>query len=424
MLEQLNYFLKRNNILDRFQSGFRAGHSTESALLRVSNDILRGVDSGSCVVLLLLDLTAAFDTVDHDILIARLKNHVGVQGLALKWFSSYLKDRTFSVSLGDYSSPTAPLVCGVPQGSILGPILFSLYMLPLSFIFEKFGIHYHVYADDSQIYLPLKQDHKCALQSLHECLTEVKCWLTNNFLQLNEDKTEMILFGNKGYVNDAYGCLGQFPGKKLSCVKNLGVIFDSELKFDRQVNAVVKNSFFHLRSISKLKSILSFEDMEKVVHAFVSSRLDYCNVLYLGLNQLSLSRLQLVQNSAARLLTGTRGREHITPVLIKLHWLPIRYRIHYKVLLYVFKAVHGLSPDYVTDLINVYQSSRSLRSNDQLLLMVPRSRLKCRGDRAFSVAAPRLWNALPLSIRSSPTLGVFQSALKTHLFSLAFENAF
>ncbi len=258
-------------------------------------------------------------------------------------------------------------------------------MLPLSFIFEKFGIHYHLYADDSQIYLPLKQDHKCALQSLHECLTEVKCWLANNFLQLNEDKTEMILFGNKGYVNDAYGCLGQFPGKK----PRKG-----------------------LRSISKLKSNLSFEDMEKVVHAFVSSRLDYCNVLYLGLNQLSLSRLQLVQNSAARLLTGTKGREHITPVLIKLHWLPIRYRIHYKVLLYVFKAVHGLSPDYVTDLINVYQSSRSLRSNYQLLLMVPRSRLKCRGDRAFSVAAPRLWNALPLSIRSSPTLGVFQSALK------------
>ncbi len=184
MLGQLNYFLKRNNILDRFQSGFRAGHSTETALLRVSNDIFRGVDSGSCVVPLLLDLTA-FDTVDHGIRVARLKNHVGVQGLALKWLSSYLKDRTFSVSLGDSSSSTAPLVCGVPQGSILGPILFTLYLLPLGFSFEKFGIHYHLYADDSQIYLPLKQDHKCGLKSLHECLTEVKWWLANNCLQLN-----------------------------------------------------------------------------------------------------------------------------------------------------------------------------------------------------------------------------------------------
>lgn len=149
--------------------------------------------------------------------------------------------------------------------------------------------------------------------------------------------------------------------------------------------------------------MLSFEDMEKVV----SSHLDYCYVLYLGLNQLSLSFLQLVQNSAARLLTGTKGRQHITPVLIKLHWLPIWYRIHFKALLYVYKAVHGLSTDYFTDLISVCQSSRSLHSNDQLLLMVLQS---CRGDRAFSVAAP--------------TLGVFQRVPKTHLFYLAFDNVF
>ncbi len=129
----------------------------------------------------------------------------------------------------------------------------------------------------------------------------------------------------------------------------------------------------------------------------------------------TLSRLQLVQDSAS-LLTGTKGREHITPVWIKLHWLPVWYRIHYTVLLYVFRAVHGLSPDYVTDLISVCQSSRYLRSNYQLLLMVPRSRLKCRDDRAFSVAAPRLY----LSIRSSPTVGVFQSALKTFFISFYF----
>ncbi len=122
-----------------------------------------------------------------------------------------------------------------------------------------------------------------------------------------------------------------------------------------------------VRSISKLKSILYFEDLEKVVHAFVSSRLDYCN------NQPSLSRLQLVQNSVARLLTGNKKREHVTSVLIKLHCLPLRYRIHYKVLLYVFKALHGLAPEYISDLISLHQSNRSLRSNDQLHLMVPKS---------------------------------------------------
>lgn len=152
--------------------------------------------------------------------------------------------------------------------------------------------------------------------------------------------------------------------------------------------------------------------MEKVVHAFVSSHLDYCNVLYLGVSQASLSRLQLVQNSAARLLTGSKRREHISPVLIKLHWLPIRYRIQYKALLYVFKSLHGTASEYVADLISRCQSSRSLRSNDQLLLVVPRSSLKCKGDRGFSFAAPRLWNNLPLSVKTCPSLGVFQSALK------------
>lgn len=179
--------------------------------------------------------------------------------------------------------------------------------------------------------------------------------------------------------------------------------------------------FFYLWSIAKLEFILSFNDLEKVVHAFVCFRLDYCNTLCLGVSQASLSRLQLVQNSAVRLLTGTKTRDHITPVLISLHWLPIRYTIQYKVLSYVFKPLHGLAPAYTVFLIELVYINllRFLLSNDQLCLMVPR---QCRGDRVFSVAAPRLWNEPPLSLKTSLTLGSFQWALKTYLFSLVFNN--
>lgn len=155
---------------------------------------------------------------------------------------------------------------------------------------------------------------------------------------------------------------------------------------------------------SKIKPFLSQKDLEKVIHAFIISRLDYCNALYYGTQNKVLDRLQMVQNASARLLTGTCKFDHITPVLKALHWLPISFRINYKILLFVFKSLHGLAP-YIADLIKEQRTTRSLRSQSQKLLVVPRSKLKSRGDRAFAVAAPKLWNSLPLYIRDVPTLG-------------------
>ena len=138
------------------------------------------------------------------------------------------------------------------------------------------------------------------------------------------------------------------------------------------------------------------------------------------MDQTQLNRLQMVQNSAARLLTSTKKHEHITPVLAALHWLPIRSRINFKTLLIVYKSLHNLAPPYLSEILHQHAPSRALRSADLLLLEVPRARQKARGDRAFSVAGPRLWNALPLHIRSAQSLAVFKSLLKTHLFGLAF----
>jgi len=163
-------------------------------------------------------------------------------------------------------------------------------------------------------------------------------------------------------------------------------------------------------------------DFEKVIHCFISTKLDYCNALYIGVSQASLSRLQLVQNAAARLLTRTGRREHITPVLASLHWLPVNFRIQLKMLLFAYKALNGLAPPYLADLLKPYTPTRSLSSADRLLLVVPKSRLEQRGDRAFAVAAPKVWNELPLQVRLAPTLPVCKSRLNTHFFSLAFTD--
>ncbi len=192
----------------------------------------------------MLDLTSAFDTVDHGTLLSRLEYFAGIQGTVLSWFKSYLTNRTFSVRLGNFSSLPAKLACGVPQGSILAPILFTLYLLPLGTIFRKHGVSFHCYADDTQMYLPIKRNKHAALESLFACLDEVKTWLSQFFLFLNESKTEVIVFEpseNSGSRSIDLDYLAPFTS---SCIKNLGVFWDQGLKFDKQINAVISSCFF------------------------------------------------------------------------------------------------------------------------------------------------------------------------------------
>ncbi|XP_060775062.1 tubulin beta-1 chain isoform X1 [Neoarius graeffei] len=155
VFNQLTAFLISNSRFDNFQSGFRANHSTETALIKVINDIRLNTDAGKTSVLVLLDPSAAFDTVDHNILLYRLEHWVGLTGKVINWLNSYLKDRSFFVTMGNCSSTSMSLTCGVPQGSILGPLLFNLYMLPLGQIINNNSILYHCYADDTQIYFAL-----------------------------------------------------------------------------------------------------------------------------------------------------------------------------------------------------------------------------------------------------------------------------
>ncbi len=250
----------------------------------------------------------------------------------------------------------------------------------------------------------------------------IKDWMTSNFLLLNSDKTEILLIGPKDSTQNLLDYNLQLDGCNVtsSTVKNLGVILDSNLSFENHISNVTKTAFFHLRNISKLRNMLSVSDAEKLVHAFMTSRLDYCNALLGGCPASSINKLQIVQNAAARVLTRSRKYDHITPILQSLHWLPIKFRISYKILLLAYKALNGLAPAYLTNLLSRYNPTRSLRSQNSGLLVVPRIAKSTKGGRTFSYLAPKLWNSLPENVRGSDTLSLFKSRLKTHLFSQAF----
>ena len=420
VFNQLSNFLKSSGLFDKFQSGFRPHHSTETALIRVLNDIRLNTDSGKVSVLVLLDLSAAFDTVDHSILLNRLETWAGLSGTFLEWFRSYLEERSYFVTIGIYEYNRMAMTCGVPQGSVLGPLLFSLYMLPLGQVLQNSNVDYHSYADDTQIYIALSSDDYSPIKSLCHCLEQVTNWMNQNFLQLNQDKTEVIVFGNKEKRIAVSKHLESLSLKTRDQVRNLGVLIDSDLTFSSHIKSITKTAFYQLKNISRVKGFMSQTDQEKLIHAFISSRIDYCNGLLTGLPQKSIQQLQFIQNAAARVLTRTKRSEHITPVLKSLHWLPVSYRIDFKVLLLVYKSLNGLGPEYMNDILVEYKPSRVLRSTDSGQIVEPRVQTK-NGEAAFSCYAAQNWNKLPAELESAPTVNIFKSRLKKLLFSCAHD---
>ena len=286
------------------------------------------MDSGKAVALTLLDLSAAFDTIDHDILFNSLRDWFGVDGTVLRWIKSYLSNRKQNNSFSDAFS----LPYGVPQGSVLGPLLFTLYTTPLSNIISNFNVTHHLYADDTQIYLAL--DHRnfdSSFAELTECLTCIQNWMAGVKLKLNPEKTEFIIIGDK---QARESLINKFPtqllGNSISptyTVKSLGVTFDSGITFTNHITNMCHACYYHLKNLRRICKFLSVETAALLANSMISSRLDYCNSLLYGVSKYNVAKLQKIQNALCRIVFTLDRTSHVTPFLQKLHWLPITYRI-------------------------------------------------------------------------------------------------
>ena len=247
--------------------------------------------------------------------------------------------------------------------------------------------------------------------------------MQSHFLKLNKDKSELLVITKPSLSQCGVTSLnicGTIMNASQS-VRNLGVYYDSVLKMDTHIMTICKKAYYQIHLIHKVRKYISEDAAKMLVQANVTPLLDYCNGLLIGLPDILLNRLQRVQNCAARIIKCAPKFCHIMPILKDLHWLPVKYRIQYKIVLMTFKALNGLAPPYIDELIEKYEPTRNLRSANENLL-TPKSFSSVNyGERCFEGIAPSLWNGLTTELRKPYSIDCFKSKLKTHYFNIAFK---
>ena len=308
-----------------------------------------------------------------------------------------MSDRSFNVRYSGTKSEFVDSSVGFPQGSVLGPLLFSLYTGDLERIFLKYKLGFHQYADDTQIYGHCNNEGTEELQiRVSECVDEIASWMGANCLKLNSEKTEVIWFSSrrnlKNIPNYSVRVLESniFPSKS---VRNFGISMDRDLTMSTQISKTIQMCFTSLRQIRSIKGCLTMDSLKTLASALVLNRIDYGNMALVSLPKVATQSIQSIINTTARLITGVRKYDHITPVLKELHWLKLDERIEYKIALQMYKCLSNEGLAYLTrDLVPVAclpekQRLRSAKSKD----VVPnKHKLKSLGLRRFSVSGPKL----------------------------------
>ena len=413
--DQLNDHMGLNNLHIPFQSGYKRDHGCETVLLKIVDDILLILDSKSCCVLLLLDLSAAFDTVDHEKLLSILYNEIGLRGTVLNWFRSFLSNRMQSTSVKGSRSNSSHMKYGVPQGSVLGPVLFNIYIRNFIQLLRKAGFVVHGYADDHQALTGFRIEFQfqTLAYSLPRCLNLITDWMTSHFLKLNAGKSNLLVFSPKNlkdkiFFDRVYLGNNIFIPVSLDAM-NLGVKLDSELSFSKHIGMILSQSYRMISSIGRIKSYLTVNDLRCLVQCVIVSKIDNCNSLFYGINEYEIAKLQKLQNSCARLIYNRKRSDHVSDLFVELHWLPVKQRILFKILLFVYKIFLNACPVYMKDCLTVIDYNNRILKVNRVNTAY--------GERAFSNCAPKLWNALPEYIRKSNTIKFFKGQLKHYFFS-------
>jgi len=416
---QLTEFLISNNLLSPHQSGFRAGYSTTTALLKVVGDVREAIGRRQLTLLVLYDFSNAFPSVNPDLQISKLKC-LGISSPALAWFKSYLTDRQQFVNTGISISQLAYVLLGVPQGSVLGPLLYTLYVNDISSIFSS--SNFHLYADDLQNYYHFcPEDYQKAIDIINNEAAKLLHYATCHNLAINEKKTQVIIVGNPKLLNKLPNvvpsvCINGTCLPFKTSVVNLGITLDHHLTWEPYATSICKKSIASLQQIRRHRHLLPTPVRKRLVESLIFPIFDYGSIVTEGMLIVCVNRIQRIQNACVRFVLGLHKYCHITQYYNELKWLRIQHRRKYLAVSLLKNVLFYRSPGYIHEKLEFVNTihSRSLRNN--YTLRVPHHRTdKQRG--AFWIYAVVLWNLLPSYISTCKSIHVFKCKARNYFLN-------
>jgi len=416
MYNRLTDYLSKHCVLYKNQFGFRPNHSTSMAVIEMTNKITAALDNKQFAVGIFIDLSKAFDTLDHQILVHKLE-HYGVRGTALDWFKSYLKNRCQFVEYADTKSSYLDICCGVPQGSILGPLLFLIYINDI--VSASKILHLILFADDTNIFLA---DHnlKRLVDNLNQELTCVNNWFMANKLSLNIDKTNYILFTNRQKKIDSSELTVLLNGKSVNRVvstKFLGVVIDEHLKWSYHISSVESKVAKNVGLLAKLKYVLPRPLLLMLYNSLILPYLSYCSIIWANENNINkLKKITILQNKSVRIICKMNYRAHAAPGFKELELLTIADISKLQLSEFMYKYSRNLLPetfrDYFTLNTEIHHYKTRQTNNYHFFSITT-----CIKKYSTKFSGPKLWNSLPTELKSIKSLPAFKRQLKSLLLS-------
>ena len=409
--KRLNRFIEKFDLISENQYGFRSARSTSTALLELVEELTSSMDNGNFTVGVFIDLSKAFDTIDHNLLLKKLENF-GIRGIALNWLKSYLADRQQYVMLNSHSSDLLSVVCGVPQGSVLGPLLFILYINDINKVSNVLKLI--LFADDTNLFKS-GYDLSCLCNEISNELSKLYAWFNVNKLSLNVTKTNYMIFSNKKIVSNVCVKINDDNIERVECTKFLGIMIDSKLTWKTHIVNVKRKLSKCLAILYRCNILLNENALKTLYCSMFLSYLTYCCEVWGTTYKTNLKCLELLQKKAVRIICKAGKTASTTPLFLKLNLLKLDDIVKFKCCSLMYYAYRLELPSNLQRKFNVsyYEENQyNLRSKCKFKVNYART---TKRQHCLSVFGVKIYNSLPNDIASLPNIHLFKKYLKNHI---------